>query len=80
MKKEITIRVDEEKKDKTGKKKKVLWVMVKTDKKNYESLAAVNELPDDSILSIEINKIVDQMFDLKKKELKKSSTKKESVV
>jgi hypothetical protein len=60
----------EDGKDATGKKKKVMWVTLKTAIKGLESFSAVSELPKDSVLCREIDDLTAQMLEAKNAEIK----------
>lgn len=62
-------------KDKSGKVKRTLWTTVETDIIGMEKISTVAEMPDKSTLAKEIDWMVTEMVELKKKSLKEKNKK-----
>ena len=77
--KEINIRILIQK-DKTGKKKRVMWVTADTGTPGLDKISTVAELPNDSILAKEVDWITGEMVKLKKKDISKNVKKRISKV
>lgn len=75
MSEEITLRF-EDAKDKSGKVKRVMWVLYKSKRNGYESIAAVNEIDSTGFLAREVDKIGREMIELRSEELKANKKKK----
>jgi len=73
---DLTLRIEDKIADRTGAKKTVLWAILKSKKAGYESIVAVNEIPEDSVLYKEVRQIADGMVELRRRELQDQSKQK----